>query len=293
MTFPGLCDTSTETSTAACSPTNYQATTLKNTRASPYAPDDYGCKGTQPAITPYNNDPQYLILGFPSDSNFSSVAPYRTSDQTGSSLNQSSGLVEAVDAGTGGCGIQTPGGESTFYAGVIVAAQQYLQAYHTPNIQDVIIFLSDGNANATGASGDVAGSKMAGSVKQTGAAASLTGMIGGLFQSANACAQAVAAANWAKGYKETDGTYTQIYSVSYNSANVQCTNDTSTITDCTTMLDIASNPTEAVPHYFFSVPQKTGGTVCTGAVKVANLANVFNVLATDLSSARLLPNGAF
>jgi hypothetical protein len=299
MTFPGLCDQAkTGETTANCNPTSFQATSLNNTTAnSVYAPDDYNCLKTDPKIpiAAYNNDPQYLILGFPTDPNFSSDAPYRTSD-TGS-LNTSSDLYNAVNAATTYCGIQTPGGMSTFYAGVIVAAQQYLQTYHTSGIQDVIIFLSDGNANATGATGNVAAgngngqSQMAGSVKQT--VTGISGMSGGLWQGTNDCAQAVAAANWVKTQKESsDGTYTEIYSVSYNSQNVNCTNDTPTITDCTTMLDIASNPTAVTPHYFFSVPGKTG-TVCSGAVPVKNLASVFNVLATDLSSARLIPNGSF
>jgi len=283
MTFPGLCDqTKTGETTSSCNPTNFSATSLNDTTANAtYAPDDYNCGRNTPPIAAYNNDPEYLILPFVSD--------YRTSDSSG--LNSSSDLVKSTDAGVGGCGIQAPGGMSTFYAGVIVAAQQYLMANHTSGIQDVIIMLSDGNANAIGSTGDVpagdSGSQMAGSVKQS---VTITGMSGGLWQGVNDCAQAVNAADWAKGYKEPDGTYTQIYSVSYNSANVQCSTDRTSITDCQTMQDIGSTPSS---QYFFSVPIKSGGTTCSGAVNITYLDQVFSTILGDLLSSRLIPNNDF
>jgi hypothetical protein len=279
MTFPGLCDkTAAGETTSNCNPTNYLASSLNDTTAnSTYAPDDYNCSGTNPPIAAYNNDPEYLINGFGTD--------YRLSDTAG--LNSSSDIVKSTDAGAGGCGIQTPGGMNTFYAGVIVAAQQYLMVNHTSGIQDIMIMLSDGNANASGSTGDSGGSHMAGSVKQT---VSLTGMSGNLWQGTNDCAQAVAAADWAKGYKESDGTYTEIYSISYNSANVQCSNDTTSITDCQTMQDIGSAPSS---QYFFSVPIKTGGTTCSGAVPITYLDQVFTTILGDLLSSRLIPNTDF
>ena len=268
MTFPGLCsDAATGVTTSNCP----AAATLTNTTANPtYAPDDYNCAAKNPPIAAYNNDPEYLIMGFQNN--------YRNSDSAG--LNTSSNLVESVAAGSGGCGIQTPGGEGTFYAGVIVAAQQYLMANHTNGIQDVMIILSDGNATASG-------SQMGGTVNQT---QTVTGMTGNLFSGTNECAQAVAAADWAKGYVEADGTKTEIYSVSYNSANVQCQTDKTTITDCTTMQDIGSTPSS---QYFFSVPGKKGGTTCTGAVPITQLDQVFSAIQADLFSARLIPNGVF
>jgi len=279
MTFPGLCDkTAAGETTSNCNPSNYLASSLNNTTAnSTYSPDDYNCSGTNPPIAAYNNDPEYLIEGFGTD--------YRLSDTAG--LNSSSDIVKSVGAGVGNCGIQTPGGMNTFYAGVIVAAQQYLEANHTSGIQDIMIMLSDGNANASGSTGNSNGSHMGGSVKQT---VSVTGMSGGLWQGTNDCAQAVAAANWAKGYKESDGTYTEIYSVSYNSANVNCSNDTPTITDCQTMQDIGSTPSS---QYFFSVPGTTGGTTCAGAVPITYLDQVFTTILGDLMSSRLIPNADF
>ena len=90
------------------------------------------------------------ILGFQDN--------YRTSDTA--KLNTSSDLFKTVGAGTNNCGIPTPGGEGTFYAGVITAAQQYLETNHTNGIQDVMILLSDGDATATS-------TQMGGTVNQT------------------------------------------------------------------------------------------------------------------------------
>ena len=39
------------------------------------------------------------------------------------------------------------GGQSTFFAGALFAAQAYLAANSRPNAQNVIILLSDGDAN--------------------------------------------------------------------------------------------------------------------------------------------------
>ena len=54
----------------------------------------------------------------------------------------------------------TPGGEGTFYAGAIVAAQTYLTNNHTSHVQDIMILLSDGDATADT-------TQMGGNVKQS------------------------------------------------------------------------------------------------------------------------------
>ena len=86
----------------------------------------------------------YEIVPFSSD--------YRTSDTA--SLNASSDLVIAAG---GGCssGVAAPGGEGTFYAGVIYAAQSALAtaAAARPNTKNVMILVSDGEANATASEG--------------------------------------------------------------------------------------------------------------------------------------------
>jgi hypothetical protein len=282
MVFPGLCsDTATKVTTSNCP----AATTLTNTTAnSTYAPPDYSCPSTAPPIAQYNNDPEYLLLGFQNN--------YRTSDTA--SLNFSSGIVDAIGGGTDNCGVQTPGGEGTFYAGAIVAAQQYLTANHTANIQDVMILLSDGNASSSS-------TQMGGSVEQTVSSSNIAGMNGNLFSATAECTQAVNAADWAKGIKQSDGTSTEIYSVSYGSESAGCTSGESVPaiagnaanTPCATMAGIASQP---LSQYFFSVPQTVKGTtstICKGAVPITQLNQVFTTIQTYLSGSRLIPNSVF
>ena len=178
----------------------------------------------------------------------------------------------------------TPGGVETFYAGSIVAAQQYLAANHTTNIQDVMILLSDGDANST---------HMGGTVPQTVNSGNIANMNGNLFSPTQQCQQAVEAADWAKGEKQSDGTATEVYSVSYGSETSGCDTDTTpTTTPCATMQGIASAPPS---QYFFSVPNaaQSGGTTCGGAVSIAHLDQVFTTITGDLFSSRLIPNIVF
>jgi hypothetical protein len=277
MAFPGLCS---DTANGITTPNGVgcpAATTLTNTTAnSTYAPPDYGCPSTAPPIAQYNNNPQYLLLGFQNN--------YRTSDAA-TTLDFSSAIVDAVGGGTNSCGVQTPGGEGTFYAGAVVAAQQYLTANHTANIQDVMILLSDGNASSSS-------TQMGGSVNQTVSSSNIAGMNGSLFSATAECQQAVNAADWAKSVKQSDGTSTEIYSVSYGSETTGCTQG-DTLTPCETMQGIASQPSS---QYFFSVPQTIKGvtsTVCSGAVPITQLNQVFTTIAGDLTSSRLIPNTVF
>ena len=257
LTFPGLKPTET--------------TTLTNPPvAAATASDDYSCPPSNPTITSYNNNPGYLILPFQTD--------YRVSGTSGLNFGNSN-LVDAVAASNyGKCsGIQTPGGEKTFYAGVLLEAQAYLSANHASGVQDVIIFLSDGSANAT--------TGMAGNVAQTAPIGGLTAQ--NTFSTTGECTQAVNAA------KYDQGLGTKIYSISYNSGSSGCTSgETSPYdTPCMTMQGIASLP---LSQYFFSVPNnKTHSPQCGNAIQIQYLYQVFNTIAGDLESARLIPNNAF
>jgi len=127
------------------------------------ASKDYVCQTSDPTIVAYtipNTSPAYVpgtmpdanltlptgdtyqILGFQNN--------YKVTDT--SSLNQLAGIVIAAgDSGVSGClGLQTPGGEGTYYAQVIYAAEQALQSQQAanPNTQNAMILLSDGDATA-------------------------------------------------------------------------------------------------------------------------------------------------
>jgi hypothetical protein len=293
MVFPGTCGQSLVSGNCP------GATTLNNTAVSQYASDDISCPATDPPITSYNNDPAYLIVGFDND--------YRTSDAA-ATLNYSDPIVESVGAasstgpgtwvngsgtvvGSSSCGMPTPGGEGTFYAGAIISAQAYLTNNHTTGVQDIMILLSDGNASASS-------TQMGGTVNQS---VTFSGMNGKLYSSTAECTQAVNAAHYAKTTTQSDGTATEIYSISYGSETSGCTSGESVPaiagntanTPCATMAGIASAP---LSQYFFSVPQTVSGktsTTCSGAVPITTLDQVFTTIAGYLTSSRLIPNADF
>ena len=55
------------------------------------------------------------------------------------------------------------------------------------------------------------------------ASSQIAGMNGNLFSATAECTQAVNAADWAKGVKQSDSTSTLIYSISYGSETSGCT----------------------------------------------------------------------
>jgi len=224
--------------------------------------DDYNCGKTTPTIVPYATPfpatSTYQILGFQSD--------YRTSDSA-TSLNSSSNLVAAVGGKSGCTGLQAIGGDGTYYAQVIYAAQAYLAAEQTsyPTSKNVMILLSDGNANATSA-------KMPGASTTSGV----------YMSTLQQCHQAVTAAKAAA----TAGT--RVYAVAYGAEATGCTTDTSpTITPCETMEGIAS-----ASQYFFSDYTATGSdSSCISASQpVTGLNQIFQAIVTDLSEVKLIPN---
>jgi hypothetical protein len=233
--------------------------------------NDYNCLGANPSITSYNNNPAYLVLPLQSD--------YRTVD-TKAALNASSDIV--IAAGGGSCqGVQAPGGQGTFYAGAITAAQNYLTNLTTNpranTVQNVMILLSDGDATATATKG------MVGTVP-----VAATGVP---YPAMNECNQAVSAATAAK------NAGILIYSVSYGSETTGCNTvpETPALTPCQTMQDIASlpngTPGNTPSQYFFSQATSGGAVVCAGARPSSSLSQAFQEIAGDLTTARLIPNG--
>lgn len=220
----------------------------------PTASDDYICPTNNPSITSYNANPGYLILPLQSD--------YRASDTT-TVLNTSSNLVTSVGGGSCG-GAADPGGEGTFYAGAIAAAQSYLTANSRTNVPNYMILLSDGDANAT--SKDLAGNATS-------------------YPASNECHQAITASQTAQ------GAGIQVYTVAYGAEVSGCSTDTPTITPCATMEAIASTPTS---NYFFADAAQSGQGVdpnCTNAARpISNLYQAFSYIASDLGLARLVPN---
>ena len=118
------------------------------------ASKDSTCPTSNPTIVAYTfPDPPsnttlptadtYEVVGFKNN--------YKTTDAA-TSLNQAAPIVIAAgDSGQSNCtGIKAPGGEGTYYAQVIYAAQTALLAQQAanPGSQNAIILLTDGDATA-------------------------------------------------------------------------------------------------------------------------------------------------
>jgi hypothetical protein len=221
----------------------------------PTASNDFTCPTSNPSITSYNSNPGYMILPYQSD--------FRTSDSNG--LNTGSHLVTAV--GGGSCsGMAAPGGEGTFYAGAIAAAQSYIAANAITGVKNYIVLLSDGDAESN-------------STQMAGAATH--------YSTTNECHQAITAA------QNAQAAGTHIYTIAYGAEAAGCTTDSPAITPCQTMQGIASTPTST--YFFGDVNQSGGGgdsTCVNNARPISNLNQAFAAIAADLSAARLVPNNA-
>jgi Putative Flp pilus-assembly TadE/G-like len=243
--------------------------------------NEYNCSGLTPSTAAYSGSslttPPWML---PATSTYQVVnfsSDYRASDAT-STLSTSSNIVKAVGGKSGCSGLNPQGGFGTYYAQVITAAQAALVAEQSsyPNSQNVIVLLSDGDATASCAisllgvcvTGDMPG-------------ASVTS--GTYMSTLQECHQAITAAQLAV------SAGTRIYSVAYGAEASGCASDTNpTITPCQTMQKIASSP-----GYFFSDYTATGGdSTCIAASQPAtNLSQIFQVIAGDLTVAKLIPNG--
>jgi hypothetical protein len=236
------------------------------------AADDYTCPTTSPPIAPYSYSAalsNYQITSFANN--------YRTSDSA-SSLSSSSDVVVAAGGKSGCSGLQAPGGEGTYYAGVIYAAQAQLVATNpspsTSGIENVMIVLSDGDAGTT--SNHISGPTC--SSKTTTNCWTTTGSYPSLVDQ---CQQAVTAAATAT------AAGTKVYTVAYGAEASGCTTDNPAITPCQTMQRMAS-----APQYFYSDYTATGGdsSCISSAQSTTNLNQIFQGIAGSLTVARLIPN---
>ena len=201
------------------------------------------------------------------------VSDYRSSDSA-TSLSTSSDVVQAVGGKSGCPAINGPGGEGTYYAGVIYAAQAALTAEATANSgsQNVMILVSDGAATAKS-------TQMAASGQSSRVATN-----GGTYPSYNnECAQAITAAQYATAHGTT------VYTVAYGSPSSGCTTDSVDTSPCSTMQQMASSSAT-----FYSDDNQSGTTSnCPAGKPVSTLNDIFTQIATNLTVSRLIPNSAF
>jgi hypothetical protein len=230
---------------SSSNPTN-ESYTFPSATATSYAPTG-------------STTPTYQIVAYSSD--------YRASD-TISSLNSAADIVMAVGGKSGCTPMAAPGGEGTYYAGVIYAAQASLVAVQSnnPGSKNVLIVISDGNAGTT----------------TSGAMAGASTTSGTYPSTKNQCAQAVTAAKAAA----TAGTI--VYTVAYGAESSGCGQDSPSITPCQTMQQMAS----AAQNFFSDYTAKGGDSSCVSASQpTTNLNQIFTDIATSLSVPRLIPNG--
>jgi hypothetical protein len=234
---------------------------------------DFNCSTTNPTNKPYtfptagassyapsgSSTPTYQIVGWSSD--------YRTAD-TASSLYSNSDIVMAVGGQSGCSPMAAPGGEGTYYAGVIYAAQASLLAEKTanPGSQNVMVIISDGNAGTT----------------TSGAMAGASTTSGTYPSTKQQCAQAVTAAQAAV----TAGT--RVVTVAYGAESSGCGQDSSpSITPCETMKNMASDSQDFYSDY----TAKGGDSTCISASQpTTSMSQIFTDIATSLSVPRLIPN---
>ncbi len=158
-----------------------------------------------------------------------------------------------------------PGCVSTYFAGALFTAQEYLENNARTNATNVIILLSDGDAN---------GGTMS-------ASSSNLNSSGNYPSQTHQCQQAIDVAAAAK------ATGTRIYTVGYGVANNGCSTDSS-LSACKTLRQIASSDT----NFFVD----TSSVACAGATSVTmngktnTLSAIFTAIAGDLTLPRLLPN---
>ncbi len=256
---------------------------------------DYDCNSTNPTIYPYTfpgvgasstggvapTMPYYVTTGTGRSAKTTTyqmtyqvlpfMSDYRSSNTAGS-LSTTSNLTRSVGGKSGCAGMGDPGGEGTYYAGAIYAAQSALaseQAANT-NSQNVMILVSDGQATASS-------SEMATSTTSTTGASS-----NGTYPSyKKECQQAVTAAQYATGQG------TRVYAVAYGAASSGCTTDTGNYASpCYTMAHIAS-----LPSYFYSDYNQSGSDKnCKASQPISSLNDIFSAIAGDLTVARLIPD---
>jgi Flp pilus assembly protein TadG len=302
-------------------------------------PDDYGCSGTTPTpemyTFPLTSLSGYSPLSYtksstteiPSSTYAVTLPSTGNADARGflsdyystsasNHLNSSSEVVKAIGGASGCTQMNTAGGESTYYGGVLYAAQDALKAEQAayPNASNALIILSDGEANAANTKFPSTGWNSSPSADGYSVVTNSTSSVGNLTNPTvsadfgkypdfnDQCQQAIVAGQTAS----TAGT--RVYAVAYGSESSGCTTSSSgtdstlvatgnnqsftlsQLTPCITMENIASSL-----EYFYSDYDESGsGSTCVdNSHTTVNLSDISLAIASSLTKPRLLPNNQF
>ncbi|MGA7342020.1 MAG: Tad domain-containing protein [Terracidiphilus sp.] len=230
---------------------------------------------------------------------------YKTSDGSGTTLNNSSNLVKALGYSASGCsGLQAPGGAGTYYAQAIYQAQSDLitQQHDNPGSQNAMIILTDGDATACATNAYTTGGACSTAADLVPSGANtLNGLTTNnkfsyTYPSAlGECGQAVLAAQAAT----TAGTV--VYTIGYNAeTSGGCLTDkTYSATSAAANGGGAWGPNDqpcaalaamaSTASTFYSVDD--AGCAATVELDFTTLTGIFNKIPTDFTAARLIPNG--
>jgi hypothetical protein len=197
------------------------------------------------------------------------LSNYSANNKANGGLNTSSPLTIAAGGKSSCNGLQTPGGDGTYYAGAVYAAQSSLVAAQAanPGSLNALIVLSDGDASTT---------------KMTSGAHN-----GNTYPSLDyQCSQAVTAAKYASAHGTT--VFTIAYGAS-NSAGSSCSTDSGTISACSALQQMA---TSSADFYSDATASQNSGQ-CTSSVHPnLSLNGIFQNLTTQFTVARLIPNSS-
>ncbi len=283
---------------------------------------DYVCKTSNPTIVSYTIPdalPVYSAgtapasnLMLPAGDTYQ-VIPfannYKTTD-TATSLNASAPIVIAAGAsGVSGCsGLQTPGGEGTYFAQVVFAAQAALAAQQptNPGSKNAMIILTDGDATAcasnaytTGGACNTKSQIVATEDTLNGTGTSTTnpkGYNNPTYPSAlGECGQAVLAAQTAAGAGTT------VYTIGYGSpTSGGCTTDktySATVTTAGGSWGPGKQPCQALAAMasaqvnFYSDDGSGCQATAPSNQAITSLTAIFRRITDNLSTPRLIPNG--
>lgn len=227
----------------------------------------------------------YLITGLAND--------YRASDGT-TTLMASSPLVIASGAAGSNCGMAAQGGEGTYYAGAINAAQQFLSENTRTGADNIMIILSDGDASGSESMTNGSGQSrvsVSGTVKFSASSSNLNW--NGTYPSpVDLCQQGIDQATAAK------NAGTKIYVVAYGAADTSsgyCKTDSPALNPCTVLQELSGDNNGGGPTKYFFADGSSTSNGCTppagGQTTFTSLTSIFSAIATDLEVGRLIPNG--
>lgn len=289
--------------TCSGSPTNepytFPATNLTDTTG--YETLTYSGTGANPTVaTTYEDTP--TSGQFPTGSG--NAAGFVSDYYSGSASNNLSTSSDVVKSVTG-C-MKNPGGESTYYGGVIYAAQAALLAQQELmtnagiTSKNAMIILTDGQANVTSTSKLASGTPSAGGLKLISSPSSSTGY----YPSAvDQCQQAIMAAQAAQNAGTT------VYTVAFGSESSGCTTSSggtdssliatatsgqaalslSTLSPCIVMENMASPPDASGNTHFYADSSSASNGCTDAAHTVSSIGDIFGAITTNFLSPGLLP----